>query len=59
MEGKKCPRCRRYDVEYHSDTGFWECPWKDCFWRNRKYEDPGMTKEEEENADKLLSSIIK
>jgi hypothetical protein len=55
--GLKCPKCRRYDVEYKE--GFYQCPWKDCFWKSREYEDPGMTEEEEKAVDRLLKNLEK
>ena len=57
MSSLKCPKCRRYDVEYRE--GFFRCPWKDCGWKSREYKDPGMTKEEEKAADRLYKNLIK
>jgi len=54
---KKCPRCRRYDVEWDPKRKIYRCLWKDCGWASKDYQDPGMTKEEIEKANKLADSM--
>jgi len=55
MDLLKCPKCRRYNVEYKE--GFYRCPWRSCSWKSREYKDPGMTKKEKKAADKLFRGM--
>ncbi|MCK4947767.1 MAG: hypothetical protein KAS46_05295 [Candidatus Aureabacteria bacterium] len=36
---KRCPKCKRFGVEYDSFTGVERCVWGDCLWINRDHLD--------------------
>ena len=55
----KCPKCRRYDVEWNFDGESFCCLWRNCNWEAKEYEDPGMTKEEKKAAERLSKILIK
>lgn len=31
---KRCPKCKRFGVEYNSSIGTEKCLWDDCLWVN-------------------------
>lgn len=31
---KRCPKCKRFGVEFDPYTGVEKCLWKDCLWAN-------------------------
>lgn len=33
---KRCPKCKRFGVEYDPYTDTDRCIWKDCLWINRE-----------------------
>ena len=55
----KCPKCRRYNVEWNFGRKSFCCLWKDCNWEAKEYEDPGMTEEEKKSAGRLFKILIK
>jgi hypothetical protein len=55
----KCPKCRRYSIEWNCDRRAFCCLWRDCNWKDKEYKDPGMTKEENKAADILLKKLFK
>lgn len=55
----KCPKCRRYNVEWNSDRKSFCCLWKDCFWEAREYEEVRMAKEEKKAADILFNKLFR
>jgi len=33
---KRCPRCKRFGVEFDTYTGLERCLWNDCLWVNKR-----------------------